>query len=214
MRPLLRLQCPAHAESGAGQPIPLPNVSALSLERVLRYYEQRVAEAAAATERKPVDLRRLTAVAESARRLAAEAEAKRAVAAGREQRLAAEAAEAQRLAAEAQRLAAETVALHQAGAQEAEHLAAKAAEAERLAAEAEAAVQQLSSRAVAEPGTPAALGGTGEDFAGWEETFIAQTGAGSLLLIISVRLGVCLPPCRRSFQATMWSSSLAQSGEG
>ena len=169
-------------------------MSALSLERVILYYEQRVAEAAAATERKPLELRRMTAVAQAARRLAAEAEATRAAAAEREQRLAAEAAEAERLAAKAQRLAAETVALHQAGAQEVERLAAEAAEAERLAVKAEAAVQQLSSSADPEPGAPAALGGTGEDLAGWEEAFIAQIGAGSLLLLISVRSRVCLSP--------------------
>ena len=175
--------------------MPLPNVSALSLALVVRYNQTRVAEAAAAAERKPLDLRRLTAAAQSARRLAAEAEATRAVADERKQRLAAEAAKAQRLAAEAQHLAAEAVALHHAGAQEAEHLAAEAAEAERLAAEAEAAVQQLSSSAVAEPGALAALGGSDEFFAGWEETYIAQTGAGSLMQLILVRSRMYPPPC-------------------
>ena len=192
-----RLNVVPRAESGAGQPIPLPNVSALSLEHVLRYYEQRVAEAGAATERRVTELKRQTLVAQSARRLAAEAETTRAAAAERERghaAEAAEAAEAQQLPAEAQGLAAEAAALNRAAAQDAEHLSAEAAEAECLAAAAEEALQQLSSSAVAEPGAPAALGVTGETFASWEETFIAQTGAASLLQLISVRSQAYLPP--------------------
>ena len=155
--------------------MPLPNVSTHSLVRMIRYYQQRVAEAAAAMERKSRHVRRLTSVAESARRLAAEAENKRSAAVVRWQLLAAEAPQ-----------------MHHA--EDAEGLAAEAAKAERLAAEAEAALQQLCSSAVPEPGARAALGGRGEVFAGWEKAFIADEGAVSLLLLITVRLQMYLPP--------------------
>ena len=166
--------------------MPLPNVNALSLALMVRYCYQRVAEAAAATERKATELRRLTEDVETARRFAAELQKSLAASSQTAQRLAAEAVEAQRLAAQA-------TAQHQAAADEAEHLASEAAEAERLAAAAEAALQQLRSSAVVEPGMPAALGGTGEVFDGWEETFIAQTEVGSLLQLIAVRLLIQSP---------------------
>ena len=171
--------------------MPLPNVNTLSLAQLVRYCQKRVAEAPAATQLKVAELRRQTADAETARRLATELGKARVAVAETAQRLAAEAAEAQRLAAQAQRLAAQAAAQHRAEAGEAGRLAAEAAKAERLAAAAEAALEQLRSSAVAVPGMPAALGGTGEVFDGWEETFIAQTGVGSLLQLIAVRSWTC-----------------------
>ena len=104
---------------------------------------------------------------------------------------------------------AEATARHDAAAGEAERFVAQAAETERLAAEAEAALQQHRSSAVAEPGALAALGGSGEVVADWEETFIAQTGADSLLQLITVRSRMRLPHCSTAeLLACQWSWAL------
>ena len=180
------------AEGDAGQPVPLPNVSAHSLALVVRYNQTRVAEAGAAKERHGVELERQSSVAEAARLLATEAEKARAAASERALSFAEAAAEAQRggngrAPHGRRRRSAEATAQHHAAAEAAEHLVAEAAEAERLAAAAEASLHELCKSATAEAGAPAALGGTGEVFAGWEETFIAQMKKCDLLQLIMAR---------------------------
>ena len=193
---------PAPAGNGAGRPVPLPNVNALSLARLVQFCERRVSEAAAAAQRSVAETHRLGVAAATARRLVVETGKACAAAVEREQRLAVAVAEAQRLVAEA-------TARHDAAAGEAERLAAQAAETERLAVEAEGALQQHRWNAVTEPGALAALGGTGEVVAEWEETFIAQTGADSLLQLITVRSRMHLPHCSTAeLLACQWSWAL------
>ena len=161
--------------------MPVPNVKALGLARLLQFCKRRVAEAEMDKQRHAAETLGLTAAAQTARRLAAEAEEARAAAAEKEKRLAVAAAEAQRLGAEAG-------ARHAAAAEEAECLAAEAADTEHLAAVAEAALQEHINRAAAEPGAPAALGSAGVIFGDWELTFIAQMEKRAVLQLITVRL--------------------------
>ena len=160
--------------------MPVPNVNAPGLARLLQFGKRRVIQAEMDKQRHATETLGLTGDAQTGRRLAAEMEEARAAAAEREQRLAATAAEAQRLAAEAE-------ARHAAAAEEAECLTAEAAKTQRLAAMAEAALQQHISRTVAEPEVPAALGSAGVIFADWEHAFIAQMEKWALLQLIAVR---------------------------
>ena len=160
--------------------MPVPNVNAMGVARLLQYCKQRITEAEVDKQRHISVTLSLTTAAQTARRLAAETEEARAASAEREQRPAAAAAEAQRLAAEAG-------ARHAASATEAECLTAEAAKAQLLAVIAETALQQHKSRAAAEPGAPAALGSAGVIFADWELAFIAQMEKWALLQLIAVR---------------------------
>ena len=174
-----------------GRRVPVPNVNAPGLARLLQFCKRRVAEAEVDKQRHAAKTLSLYAASQTARRLAAEAGEARAAAAEREQRLAAAAAEAPRLASEAgARLAA--------AAEVAECLPAEAADAERLAAAAEVALQEHISRSAPEPGAPAALGSTGVIFAEWEQALIAQMDKRALLQLIVVRARkLCAAPLPR-----------------
>ena len=125
----------------------------------------------------------LACILEYCERCVAEAEADSRRHASEALTLTAEAEAARRLAAEAEEERARVVA----AAEEATLPIANAAMKMRLAAAAEASLQEHASRAVAEPGAPAAVGGVGGIFADWEHAFVAQIDKRALLQLIAVR---------------------------
>ena len=167
-----------------GQPasVPLPNVDAALLARVLQYCERR------ALDEKTASIR-LATEAEAAKRLKVEAEAAVAAAAEAERRVAAEAAQLAQEAEEARLRAEEAEERRADAAERTARLEQLSAEAMRSAEEAAAAVRRH------------AVKDGGGAVAAWEESSIAKMDVELLLENISVRV----PPAQtRLRRACYW----------